>query len=227
MTNRVVAARIGRRFGPGPRQGLPVLDSIPPGADDTVHGAGPCAASCGELQVKNMMGLCAGYPGQRVTVLVLHGHLRACTQGRRFQLGGRRSTLSWNPAWPVAAWAMGMGWSEAGYALLTFVIVLALAVGLWMPGFIGGGDAKLIAAVALWFAWPGVLIFALWSVIAGGALAVLLLALRRIAPALPLQPEWVARSPLADGAPAPYAVALAAGALIALPQTTLIAAFGP
>jgi prepilin peptidase CpaA len=129
--------------------------------------------------------------------------------------------------WPVAAWAMGMGWSEAGYALLTFVIVLALAVGLWMPGFIGGGDAKLIAAVALWFAWPGVLVFVLWSVIAGGALAVLLLALRRIAPALPLQPEWVARSPLAEGAPAPYAVALAAGALIALPQTTLIAAFGP
>ena len=128
--------------------------------------------------------------------------------------------------WPLAAWSMGLGWSEAGFAVLTFVIVLALAVGLWVPGFVGGGDAKLIAAAALWFAWPGVLAFILWSVVAGGVLAVALLVLRRMAPALPLNPDWVAKSPLAEGAPAPYAVALAAGALIALPQTELAAVFG-
>jgi len=136
---------------------------------------------------------------------------------------------NWIPAaiialWPVAAFALGLGWTTVGVSLLVFFAVLAISMALWAPGFIGGGDAKLIAAAALWFSWPDVLAFLFWCVIAGGALAVMLLLGRRLAPALRLDAGWVAKSPLADGAPVPYAVAIAAGALIALPSSHLLGA---
>lgn len=125
--------------------------------------------------------------------------------------------------WPVAAFLLGMSWAQIGFALLTFVIVLAIGMALWMPGWIGGGDAKLIAAAALWFGWPDVVGFMLWFALAGGVLALGLIALRRAVPAFSLDAAWIAKGPLADGAPAPYAVAIAAGALIALPGSRLVA----
>lgn len=128
--------------------------------------------------------------------------------------------------WPFGALAFGMGWVEAGFALLTGLGVLAVMIGLWAPGWIGGGDAKLIAAGALWFAWPGALTFILLAGIAGGALALGLLMLRRFAPALPVKAEWIATGPLSEGAPAPYGVAIAAGALWAMPMSHMFQALG-
>lgn len=121
------------------------------------------------------------------------------------------------------AWAMGLGWAEAGAFVLTGFAVLVVMIGLWLPGWIGGGDAKLIAAGALWFGWPDAAMFLLLSGVAGGALAVGLLMLRRFAPGLPgMKADWIANSPLREGAPAPYALAIAAGALWALPMSGMI-----
>jgi prepilin peptidase CpaA len=86
----------------------------------------------------------------------------------------------------------------------------------------GGGDAKLLAAAALWMGWPAVLPFLAGAAIAGGGLAMALLALRSAAlrPLVLGGPRWVVR--LADpGEGAPYGVAIAAGALLALPQAPL------
>ena len=127
--------------------------------------------------------------------------------------------------WPVAAYASGLGWIGAGAHLLVGLVALAAGMALWAPGFVGGGDAKLFAAAALWFGWPDVLGFLVVACIVGGALALTLVALRTAAPALRLSPERVAGTPLAQGAPAPYAVALAAGALIVIPAGPLAAAF--
>ncbi|MGY6531614.1 A24 family peptidase [Glycocaulis sp.] len=141
----------------------------------------------------------------------------------------RRYTISnWIPGvlialWPVYALASGLGWAEAGLNLLVGLGVLAAMIALWMPGWLGGGDAKLIAALALWFGWPAVLNFLLLCVISGGVLALSLLLLRRIAPALPGRPGWIAATPLAEGAPVPYGVAIAAGAFWALPFSPLMA----
>lgn len=134
---------------------------------------------------------------------------------------------NWIPAalialWPLAAFALGLSWGQIGLSLATFAGVLAIGMALWAPGFIGGGDAKLIAAAALWFGWPGVLSFLLWCVLCGGVLALGLLLMRKAVPAMPVfKPEWVARTALADGAPAPYGIAIAAGAMIALPSTLI------
>mgnify|MGYP001548015344 CR=1 FL=1 len=136
---------------------------------------------------------------------------------------------NWIPALMIALWLLaapflGLGWGGAGLSLATLAGVLALGLALWAPGWLGGGDVKLIAAGALWFGWPDVFTFILFAAAAGGVLALVLIALRRVAPALPVSAETITNSALAPGAPAPYAVAIAAGALLALPQSALFAA---
>jgi prepilin peptidase CpaA len=143
----------------------------------------------------------------------------------------RRYTISnWIPGALIVLWLAyaplsGMGWQAAGFSALAGLATLALMMGLWMPGWLGGGDAKLIAALALWFGWPAALTFLLLAMISGGLLAAALLVGRRFGPALPVSPARLAASPLAHGAPVPYGVAIAAGALWALPHSPLIAAF--
>ena len=137
---------------------------------------------------------------------------------------------NWIPAVMIAAWAisapfLGISWSQAGLSAVVFAVTLGLGMALWAPGWLGGGDVKLIAAGALWFGWPDVMMFILGAAVAGGVLAVALLALRRLVPALPVSPEAIGKTALAQGAPAPYAVAIAAGALFVLPQSALFAAY--
>ncbi|TRO95641.1 pilus assembly protein CpaA [Glycocaulis profundi] len=122
--------------------------------------------------------------------------------------------------WPLGAFALGLTWAEAGMSLLTGLAVLAVMIGLWAPGWIGGGDAKLIAAGALWFGWPGAVTFILLAGVCGGVLALALVLARRFAPAMPgMKAEWMADGVLAQGSPAPYGIAIAAGALWAIPFT--------
>lgn len=109
--------------------------------------------------------------------------------------------------------AFGLHMAVGSGALVAGMVMFAL-------GWIGGGDAKLFAASGL---WVGVLAFGpflLATALAGGVLAVLLVALRA-GPArayLPVGPSWVERLRAPDG-PAPYGVAIAAGALAAFPYT--------
>lgn len=104
------------------------------------------------------------------------------------------------------------------------LVMLALTFSLFAAGWIGGGDAKLAAATALWLgfeALPGYLFFA---AIAGGVLTLALLALRfaslpRFAEGWP----WLRR--LHDPAEGvPYGIALAAAALLVYPHSQLVIA---
>jgi len=86
-------------------------------------------------------------------------------------------------------------------------------------GWIGGGDAKLLASAGLWVGLKGLLPFILWTAILGGNLAVLLIAYRRMLP-----PLWLIGQPWAmrlhdpkEGIP--YGVAIAGAGLIVYPQT--------
>lgn len=123
---------------------------------------------------------------------------------------------------PLAAAASGMGWAQFGIHLAVGAGALVLGMALFAPGWIGGGDAKLIAAAALWFGWPDAAMFLAKSAIMGGALAVILIMLRRMVPATRLSAGWVAKTPLAEGAPAPYGIALAAGAFWTLPGSAIL-----
>ena len=102
-------------------------------------------------------------------------------------------------------------------------LALAAAMAMWALGWIGGGDAKLFAASALWIGWPAVGMFLLVTALGGGALSVALLSLRSswVRAVVPVGPPWMARL-RQNGGDVPYGVAIAAGALAAFPGGDLV-----
>lgn len=122
----------------------------------------------------------------------------------------------------AAAPFLWLGWTWFGLHLLTFFAALVLVMGMFAAGWIGGGDAKLFAAIALWMGWPDVFAFALVAALVGGAMTLALLMGRRVwTPGV--APEWAdaLMSPEGD---VPYGVALAAGALLTFPGSAVAAA---
>jgi prepilin peptidase CpaA len=114
---------------------------------------------------------------------------------------------------PVAL-VLGLGWGEIGMHMLIGFAVFAACVGLFYLNVFGGGDAKLIPAVAIWFGWPGLVSFLFWMAVYGGALAASVLIARRLMPSPAGAPEW-ARRVLDPAEGVPYGLAIAAGAVTA------------
>lgn len=126
---------------------------------------------------------------------------------------------------PLAGLALGLPLGTLGLHMAVGAAALVIGMVMFALRWIGGGDAKLAAAAALWLGWPAALPFLLYAAVAGGVLAVVLLALRSAAlrPAVLSGPKWVIR--LAEpGEGVPYGVALAVGALAAFPASPLAAA---
>jgi len=124
-------------------------------------------------------------------------------------------------AFPVVALLIGI----APLAILTHfgVGIFALGIGMmfFAMGWMGGGDAKLIAAVALWAGPQAIWIFALAAAVAGGGLTLGLLFFRKLPlPVFMASSNWIAKLHDRDS-DVPYGAALAAGALYALPYMTL------
>lgn len=124
-----------------------------------------------------------------------------------------------------AALAAGVAPTEFGLHLAVGVVALLAGMGMFFAGWIGGGDAKLLAAAALWLGWRDAAPFLLITGVAGGVLAVTLMSLRSSAgrALAPSGPAWweKLRSPEAA---APYGVAIAVGALATFPSSPLAAA---
>jgi prepilin peptidase CpaA len=73
---------------------------------------------------------------------------------------------------PMAA-LMGMPLDVVQWHLLAGVVMLISGFALFARGYIGGGDAKLMAAAGLWVGWSALLPFVLVTTLAGGALAII------------------------------------------------------
>jgi prepilin peptidase CpaA len=100
---------------------------------------------------------------------------------------------------------------------------LAVGIAMFAMRWIGGGDAKLIAACAMWLGWTGVAPFLLWTAMAGGGLALALILLRRSPfPLSSFGPAWFGRL-MTPGGDVPYGIAIAAGALFAMPAAPVLA----
>lgn len=98
-------------------------------------------------------------------------------------------------------------------------VVLVAAFGLFARGIIGGGDAKLAAAAALWLGFDHLLPFLLLASLFGGALSLALIWFRMAPLPEPLaRYAWIERLHVKNG-PVPYGIALAAAALAIYPDT--------
>lgn len=121
----------------------------------------------------------------------------------------------------IFAFACRMAPMTFGWHLLAGAVALLVSFTLFALGYIGGGDAKLFAVTALWLGLDSLFAYTLFATVAGGVMAFSLLMLRRWPlPAFLAQQAWVTR--LHDTKSGmPYGMALAAGALLLLPQTEL------
>lgn len=122
-------------------------------------------------------------------------------------------------AWPLAfmllfavAWAMGAITGSLGSHLLHFGIVLLVGILVFALDWVGGGDAKLYAAVALWFALEDGLFLFLSIALSGAVLAIVHLTLALIGNRAESRRKSLRERKLA------YGVAIAVGAIIALPR---------
>lgn len=119
----------------------------------------------------------------------------------------------------VVAPFAGVTLAEMGLHALCAAAMLALTFGLFQFRVLGGGDAKLVAATALWFGWTPLFDYFYAFAIVGGALALVAVGARWFDP-----PRWLASQAWIlrwhqDKRHVPYGVALAIGAMLTYPET--------
>ncbi|MGY6569173.1 MAG: A24 family peptidase [Salinarimonas sp.] len=120
----------------------------------------------------------------------------------------------------IVAPFVGMDWWTALMHVGAGVMVLTIGIGLFAMGWVGGGDVKLAAATSLWIGFGLMLDYFLIVAIAGGLLTLAIIILRRLPlPDAARRQEWLSRlyNPT-NGVP--YGVALAAAAIIVLPESS-------
>jgi prepilin peptidase CpaA len=124
----------------------------------------------------------------------------------------------------VLALASGMGMAAILAHLGAGVLVLALAFGCFAMGWVGGGDAKLASAAALWFGFAHVMTYLFVASIFGGALTLLLLQFRQWPMPVALSGQtWLMKLHARESG-IPYGIALAIGALTIYPETEWVKA---
>ncbi|MGL4243497.1 MAG: A24 family peptidase [Beijerinckiaceae bacterium] len=122
---------------------------------------------------------------------------------------------------PVAALMVGMPAGDIGLHLLAGAAVIAVSFTLFAFGWVGGGDAKLVAAAAVWFGFDLVAEFLAISCVLGGGLTLAILYARQHPlPAGLMERAWIAHlHERTTGIP--YGIALGVAALIVLPHSAV------
>jgi prepilin peptidase CpaA len=83
---------------------------------------------------------------------------------------------------PVFWWSTGLPiWPDAALQVGVALLVFALFAAAFAIGAMGGGDVKLIGALALWLPWQAVLALLVIMSLAGGALTAAMLIRQRLA----------------------------------------------
>jgi prepilin peptidase CpaA len=130
-----------------------------------------------------------------------------------------RITVAIIVAFVAAAVLSPLGWSALASHVGAGLLMLGIGIGMFAMGWVGGGDAKLLAGAALWFGFEGLLQYLLMVSIAGGVLVLAILFYRSMTlPVWMYGQAWAMRLHAKAGG-VPYGVALAAGGLWLYPST--------
>jgi prepilin peptidase CpaA len=121
-------------------------------------------------------------------------------------------------------WHMPLG--EIGLHVAASAAVLVAAFTCFAFGWIGGGDAKLAAATALWLGFDQLPNYLIFASLFGGALTLAILRFRAMPlPRLLSGQEWAQRLHRMDTG-IPYGIALALAALLIYPYTPWMTSLG-
>jgi prepilin peptidase CpaA len=136
-----------------------------------------------------------------------------------------RVSLGLIAAFAVAAVFVGMPLMTIVDHVSAGALFLAIGIFMFCMGWLGGGDAKLLAAAALWLGFANILPYVFMVTVCGGLLAVALLMYRNLTlPVWMMGQEWAMRLHERKGG-IPYGIALAAAALWIYPSTPWFTAF--
>jgi prepilin peptidase CpaA len=124
----------------------------------------------------------------------------------------------------VLAVAGGMGLPDILSHIGAGAAVLAVAFSCFAMGWVGGGDAKVVSTVALWFGFAHLMNYLLYASVFGGALTLLLLQFRQWPlPYVLTGQAWLMKLHAKESG-VPYGIALAIGALMIYPETEWVKA---
>ncbi|CCD86820.1 putative type IV prepilin peptidase, cpaA [Bradyrhizobium sp. ORS 285] len=124
----------------------------------------------------------------------------------------------------VLAPLSGMGMNDMLMHVAAGALLLVIAFTCFALGWIGGGDAKVASAAALWFGFAHLMNYLLYASIFGGVLTLALMQFRQLPlPYMLAGQPWLARLHAKDSG-VPYGIALALGALMVYPETDWVKA---
>ena len=130
-----------------------------------------------------------------------------------------RVSLALACSFVLLAAVTGMSLHDVAMHAGAAALVLAIGFTCFSFGWIGGGDAKLAAATALWFGFEYLLDYLVYTSLFGGALTLMLIQFRLLPlPAMLAKHQWIMRLHEKGGG-VPYGIALAAAALTVYPKT--------
>jgi prepilin peptidase CpaA len=113
----------------------------------------------------------------------------------------------------------GFSWDAVLMHVAAGALVLVVCFGMFAFGWIGGGDAKLAAATALWLGFPILMEYLLIATLAGGLLTLVILQLRGATlPSFASHWPWLSRLHNHTSG-VPYGIALSAAALVVYPHS--------
>lgn len=126
-------------------------------------------------------------------------------------------------AFAVIAPFTGMEWTAYGWHFAAGALVLAFTFGMFAIGGMGGGDAKLIAATAVWMGFDFTLLqYLVNTAFLGGVLTIILLSYRK-SPLADFTGSNMFLRHFADArVGVPYGVALGIGGMMAYPDSPLM-----
>jgi len=125
----------------------------------------------------------------------------------------------------LAVWS-GMPVAQIGMHMAAALAVLVVTFAFFARGWIGGGDAKLAAATALWLGFDQLLNYLTIASLLGGVLTLFILRFRLMPlPAMLADQEWAKRLHRMDSG-VPYGIALAIAALMVYSDTPWMKSLG-